>query len=370
MAITVVAAFFAGPALGQALEGTRASPLRPLAEAYRDAIGAPALAIGAISMDRVEVAAAGVRRLSAPAKVTAGDAFHTGSDAKAMFATAVAREVESGRLRWDTTVGQVFPELVATGARVYANVTIEDLLRHRSGLMPLDDPDSLAAVPAFGGTPTAQRAAFTAWALRRRPIVEPRTQALYSNAGYVVAAALLERVTRKPFESWMQNALYRPLGVTVSYDWPAAGCTRGAAPWGHEDVNGRLVPRAPNWARGRIPVWLRPAAGVSISTRDFAHFVQLHLRGLRGEARLLDATTFQYLHTPVDGFGLGWQVVEIEGRTISTHIGASGLFAAAMWIDAAQGAAGVAMTNADTETIQIGVQQIAAALAYGAGGTP
>jgi CubicO group peptidase (beta-lactamase class C family) len=249
-------------------------------------------------------------------------------------------------------------------------VTLDDLLRHRSGLLALDDANALAAVPAFAGSPRAQRAQFVAWVLRQRPVVPPRTQVLYSNAGYVVAAALLERLTGQSFEAWMESRLFRPLCISVSYDWPAAGAARWSAPWGHEDVNGRFVPRAPDWRPGLIPAWLRPAAGVSVTPRDLARFVQLHLRGLRGEARLLDVSTFQYLHTPVDGFGLGWQVADVGGHRISTFIGASGLFAASMWIDATHGLAGVAMTNVDTETVEIGVQQIAAALASGAAAQP
>jgi CubicO group peptidase (beta-lactamase class C family) len=300
----------------------------------------------------------GVRKLGSPARVSRSDWFHTGSDGKAMFATAAARLVERGVIRWDTTLGEVFPELIGSGGAAYRKVTLEDLFRHRSGLLALEDDESLSKVPQFAGSPASQRLQFTAWALRTPPVVKPRTKPLYSNTGYIVAAAMLERITRRSYEDLMQDLLFRPLRMDVSYEWPATGALN-SQPWGHQQVEGRLVPRSPYWPEGRIPAWSHPASGVSLSTRDFARFVRLHLVGLRGGSTLLDRQSFVKLHTPVDGYGIGWAVMDVDGRRISAHLGGSGLFLAVMWIDAEAGRATVAMTNADTGLIEAGLVQVA-----------
>lgn len=347
-----------------ATESRPPDPLHAAAAIYRDALGSPALAIAAITPEEITVAAVGERVVGWSVPVRTSDRFHTGSDAKAMFASVAARLVEAGTVSWSTRLVEVFPESVSGAGRAYAEVTLADLLRHRGGMPALDDLDALAAVPVFSGSPRQQRAAFTAWALQQSPAAKPIHEPLYSNAGYVVAAAMLERRTGRSFEDLMQALLYKPLGMRVSYAWPASGrWPLWGAPWGHEYVDGRFVARSPNWAPAKLPAWLRPAAGVSLCTADFARFVQWQLQGLRGQARLLTPASFRELHRPIDGYALGWQVVEHDGRAISTHVGASGLFAAAMWLDPETGAAAVAMANGDSELVQIGVQQVTALLA-------
>lgn len=336
-----------------------AGPSPGLLEEFRGALGVPALSAATITDDDISVAAVGIRRLGWPGRVTRADRFHTGSDAKAMFATVAARLVEEGRVRWDTTIEEVFPAIVVSGGAPYKSVTLADLLRHRSGLMALDSVDDLALVPVFRGSPSAQRRQFADWVLRTQPVAEPGAKSEYSNAGYVVAAAMIESLTHQSYEDLMQRKLFGPLKLDASYEWPAWRAVL-SQPWGHESVNGTLLPRSPHLPETQIPAWLRPASGVSVSTRDFARFVKLHLRGLRGQCALISCASFQALHTAVDGYALGWAVAYIDGRNISYHTGASGLFAASMFVDPGVGRAAVAMTNADSDIMRLGIQQIAA----------
>src|SRR5690349_17313988 len=72
----------------------------------------PALAVvvvkGGLVCDRV---ALGVRKFGDPTPVTTNDVFHIGSCTKSMTATLAAMLIEDGKLRWDTTIAEVFPEL-------------------------------------------------------------------------------------------------------------------------------------------------------------------------------------------------------------------------------------------------------------------
>lgn len=326
----------------------------------RKASGAPALAAAVITSDSIDVYASGLRRAGTGDRVTRGDAFAIGSDAKAMLATLVAREVERGRLRWDTTIEEVLPGAASAGRPEYRGVTISDLLDHRSGIVQLITQAELTGVPELRGSVVAQRRQFARWALRQAPVGPPGTTVAYSNAAYVVAAAMLERVTGRSFEQLLQQHLLGPLGIHATFGWPGAG-HRSDAPWGHELVDGRLVPADPDDATKLAPEWINPAGNLSLDTRDFARFVQLHLRGLRGTATLLDPATFQRLHTPAEGYYYtsGWAVIGEGGRQVSYHEGSSGLFYAFMIVDPQNDLAAVVVANADTPAIA----EAAAALA-------
>lgn len=326
----------------------------------RKASGAPAFAAAVITSDTIDVFASGLRRVGAPDRITRGDRFAIGSDAKAMLATLVAQEVERGRLRWDTAIEEVLPGVMVTARPEYRSVTIADLLDHRSGILPLVTQDELAQVPEFRGTVVAQRRQLARWALQQPAVSPPGTAVVYSNAAYVIAAAMLEGVTGRSYEELLQRRLLGPLEIRANFGWPGAEQREGA-PWGHELVGGRLVAVDPADEENRLPEWLNPAGNLSLRTRDFARFVQLHLRGLRGTATLLDSATFRRMHTPPPGFAYtsGWAVIGEGGRQVSFHEGNSGIFYAFMIVDPQYDVAAVVVANADTPE----VAQAATALA-------
>jgi CubicO group peptidase (beta-lactamase class C family) len=278
------------------------------------------------------------------------DAFHVGSDAKAMLATLIAQEIERGRLRWDTRVEEVLPQVMVTARDEYRGVTVADLLTHRAGLVQLLEIEDLNAVPALRGGIRAQRQQFATWALAQPPVAAPGTSAHYSNAGYVVAAAMLEAVAGDSYESLLVRRLFLPLRMYARFGWPAE--TRNPAPWGHATVEGRLVPIDPREPGSRIPAWANPAGNLSMDTRSFARFVQAHLRGLRGDAGILQPATFSELHTVRGELAAGWAVVDLGDRQISLHEGGSGIFYALMIIDASHDVAALVLANADNDRVR------------------
>lgn len=321
-------------------------------EALADS-GAPGLAAAAITSDRIEVGAAGRRRADRPTEIDPADSFHVGSEIKAMVATLVAREVESGSLRWDTRLVEVLPDVAILARREYWGVTISQLLQHRAGVIPLLSIDDIARVPRFRGSVVQQRLQFARWALRKKATARPGTETAYSNGGYIVAAAMLERVTGKSVEVLLAQKLFAPLGIrTARFDWPATSQLNGQ-PWGHEATPAGYLPVSPLEPGARLPEWANAAGNLSLSTGDLARFVQLHLRGLRGQSNYLSPQTFRILHTPVDGYAMGWAVQDIEGQpTISHHAGGSGLFYAVMVVVPDLDRAAVVVVNADTPALE------------------
>jgi len=81
---------------------------------------------------------------------------------------------------------------------------------------------------------------------------------------------------------------------------------------------------------------------------DFARYARLHLRAEMGFPTLLGASTFKTLHTPLNGYGMGWAVggPNAKGQYDLSHGGSNTLNAADLWIRPGRGLAVITMTNA------------------------
>lgn len=329
-------------------------PGQALLDEARGQTGVPGMTAAVITSSDIRTFAAGVRRAGSPLEVARDDAFHIGSDLKAMVATIIAQEVEAGRLRWDTTIGEVLPEVMLTARAEYRNVTLSDLLRHRAGVLPLLQLEDLAVVPRLKGTVMQQRQQFARWVLTQPAQYPPGTTESYANSDYVIAAAMLEKVTGKRTEDLLFRRLFIPLRMdSARFSWPAAQPRQLAfEPWGHASVQGKFVPANPFDPESHIPEWLNPAGNLSLDARDFARFVQLHLRGLRGQSTFLDPTTFRMLHTSVQDYAMGWAVIDAGGVQFSFHGGGTDLFHAVMVLVPAADRAAIVMANGDNPDIE------------------
>jgi CubicO group peptidase (beta-lactamase class C family) len=251
---------------------------------------------------KTEVAAVGFRKWGDPTKVTVDDRFHLGSCGKAMTATVVAMLVEDGRLKWETTLATVFPELVSRMRPEYRAVTLEQLLLHRAGLPAQSWPlgKSLQDMHRLAGSPTQQRRTYVRMCLRQKPAAKAGAKYIYTNAGYAIAGAMVERVTGTPWEKLIQQRLLDPLGMKSAGFGPMGTPGRVDQPWQHIVEAGKLRPIEPR-PENDNPVAITPAGRLHCSMADWARFVGIHLRGARGQASLLQPATFRRLHTPSFG---------------------------------------------------------------------
>jgi CubicO group peptidase (beta-lactamase class C family) len=95
----------------------------------------PALA-GAIvtSHGVIATGVVGVRKMGTDIAATIDDSWHLGSDTKAMTATLIGRLIDDGKLKFETTVAEVFPEIASDLPESFRHVTVAHLLAHRAGL--------------------------------------------------------------------------------------------------------------------------------------------------------------------------------------------------------------------------------------------
>lgn len=179
----------------------------------------PSIGIAVIQGDRVTSAVSGLRRADGADPIHLDDRWHLGSNTKAMTATLLAILCEEGLLRWDLPLSEAFPHQTLHPA--LATATLADLVAHRAGLLPLLDetPEGLREAIADRGAPIAECAASAAWILAQGP-ASPVGEYRYSNAGYIVLGAAIERATRTSWETLLTERVFAPLGMDACHFGP------------------------------------------------------------------------------------------------------------------------------------------------------
>lgn len=301
--------------------------------------------------------AAGVRVLGGADPMQVDDLVHIGSITKPFTATLVAMLVDEGRLRWETTLAEAFPELAAGMRPEYRPMTIAHLLSHEAGIPPFEDDASpeFLGIPSLQGDAPAQRRAFVAYALSLAPVVPPGSAFRYSNAGFAVAGAIVESVTGRVWEELVRERLFTSLGMTsAGFGWPNVRDPH--APWGHAEKDGRLFPTPPG-DNYRLPLWTAPGGDLSMSLPDLARFARLHLRGLDGRGALLKPETFRTMQTKRLRGGLGWGVNALLGHDpVSMYAGSAGTFLAMIALVHDSDVAVMVAANSDDEAASAAVK--------------
>jgi CubicO group peptidase (beta-lactamase class C family) len=200
------------------------------------------------------------------------------------------------------------------------------------------------------GTPTAQRLEFIKALLALKPEAPPETQHIFSNQGYAMAGAMLEKKTGIAWEDLMRTYLFEPLQMKSAGFGAPATIGKVDQPWGHILLD-ELHPVTPGDPHADNPSAIGPAVTVHCSIEDFAKYAAFHLAGERGEGKLLKPETFRKLHTPVannDNYSLGWKVMQRKWARghVLWHNGSNKMFFAVVWIAPNRNFAVVAATNA------------------------
>ncbi len=325
-------------------------------EAIRAEHEIPALAAAVMDEGKlVAIGAAGFRNVHVPVPVTLDDAWLVCSCTKSMTASVAAMLVEDGKLRWDSTIAETFPELGDDIEPEWREATLEQLLQQLGGA-PHEPPPGLWKVAlARHGTPVEQRATFVKGLLARQPAALPGKRWIYSDCGYAIAGAMLERAAGESWEDLMRHRLFEPLGMKSAGFGPPATPDKLDGPWGHEGYDSpyHAVPPGPD---ADYPAAIAPAAAVHCSIADLARYAQWHIDGARGDCRLISAESFKMLHTPPDGqdYAMGWVVTKRKwagGKTLM-HTGENTTFYAVMWLGPGENTAFVATANADSYEAQ------------------
>ncbi|MGA7578473.1 MAG: serine hydrolase domain-containing protein [Desulfobaccales bacterium] len=325
----------------------------------------PALAVAVVQDGKIiACGAVGTRRAGAAIPVTINDRFHLGSDTKAMTALLAAMLVEENKLRWDSTVAEVFPELSAIMTPGLRRVTLVQLLSHTSGIP--SDNQAFANLLIKSLRQDGNLDEMRYWLVRqwsKQPLAaKPGAKFAYANMNYIVAGAMLERVTGKTWEELITERIFKPLGLETAGLGAQSSMGRVDAPLGHVKINGKLKAflAGPN---GDNPPILGPAGTAHMSVLDFATWAGWNAgEGKRGPA-LVRPETLRKLHTAVIAipdkpgakpgtpkhgkYALGWGELTFDWAPtpLKSHSGSNGKNLAQIWLDTQRDFAMVLVTN-------------------------
>ena len=261
------------------------------------------------------IAATGVKKIGENKQASIHDRLFLGSITKPMTATMVATLIYGGERiftnDWDTSISDVFGDLLDDIHRDYHDVTIKELLTHHGRIqenLPEWEDDASQTI-------VERRQAAMLATLSERATIE-RGNVSYSHAGYMVAAAMAERLTGKSWEDLMRERLFDPLGMASAGFGPPAVLDSENEPWGHKLSDSfEWLPTQEDWH-----VVLLPTAGVHSSMEDLGKFLQLWMDGK--EPMLLNRAQIQSLT----------RLAVREDGTILTFLFSGGSPSAGWWL--------------------------------------
>ena len=314
----------------------------------------PGVAIAVVRDGRTVFAKGyGVRRLGSPELVTETTLFQIASNSKAFTSGALASLVSEGRLHWNDRVVDVLPSFQMSDPYVTREMTVLDLLVHRSGL-DLGAGDLLWFHSNYTRSDIIRR-------LRWVPLANSfRASYNYDNVLYDVAGAVVEAASGQTWDAYVHDHLFVPLGMASSVTSLAATPLADlAAPHGTLDGRLQVVPldTADN---------LGPGGGIVSSVADMAQWIRVQLDSGRVDDahRLWAAPQTAALWTGritlgvprganLAMYALGWNVYDFHGYKIVTHTGGlAGMISCVMLIPQLR-TGFVVLTNAESSAMSV-----------------
>ncbi len=281
-------------------------------------VGVPGLAIAVIGGGKTTwVRGFGIKEEKSGQPVTAGTVFEAASLSKPVFTYGVLKLVEQGKLGLDVPLTTYLPKPFIAGDERLAKITARIVLSHRTGFP--NWPGDGGSVPIY----------FT-----------PGERFSYSGEGYIYLQQVVEKITGKPLNEYMTEAVFTPLGMTSSsYVWRPDFDALTATGY---DSDGKPTEL---WK----PTEAGAASTLNTTAQDYARFVEaiLNKKGLK-------PATLREMETPVIAldpecriciknepkqlskslfWGLGWGIERKDGTDALWHWGDNGSFKAFVMAD-------------------------------------
>jgi CubicO group peptidase (beta-lactamase class C family) len=275
----------------------------------------PGVGLAVVGRDKAEwIAGLGKADVAANKPATAETLFRIGSTSKAFAAMAALQLEEAGKLKLTDTVRQWVPDVAFVNPWEATDpVRLEHLMEHTTGF----DDIHLREYALNDPTPISLRDALAYGASSRVSRWRPGSRMSYCNSGPAVLAAVVEKVSGRRFEDYVQEHFFKPLHMdTASYFYTS-------------EVRQRLATLYHKNGITPYPYWhiaYRPAGAINASAKDMANYVRFYLqRGSLDGAQLLRPSSIERMETTktlpsaqlgkVAGYGL-YNYATLEGRFV------------------------------------------------------
>jgi len=292
----------------------------------------PGIALAVVKDGKVVVAKGyGVRKLGESAPVDAQTLFGIASNTKVFTATGLGLLVEEGKLRWDDRVIDHLPWFQMSDPYVTRELTIRDLLVHRSGL-------GLGAGDLLWWPSSTYNRKEIARRLRYLPLKTSfRSAYAYDNVLYLIAGEVIEATSGQSWEDFVRERILAKVGMRSSNVRHSDATRGGNVAVTHARVDGTVRPITPFDSDNT-----NPAGGINSCADDMAKWLLVQLSGgtLADGSRLFSEATSRQLMsivTPIpindgppelrdlrpnfNGYGLGLGIRDYRGHKLVTHTG-------------------------------------------------
>lgn len=271
--------------------------------------------------------------------VTLDTPFQLGSVSKTFAALLMVQLAAEGTVNLDAPVITYLPNFRLRNSEGGETITVRDILSHRSGFAMIDG--NRIQEGQYRGEDALTIAVKGLENATLKSV--PGTAFEYSNANYMIAAAVIEAVTGQTYETVMDERIFQPLGMKNSYvQMPLRETVEEAV--GFRQWFG--VSKAHKNIAGRAYV---AAGGVTASARDLAVYLKAIINQ---DPRILPAAYADQIFsrqgedTNFDwGYGLGWMIQTEGAKTLKYHSGLNGGFAAHIAFTSEDARGGVVITN-------------------------
>jgi CubicO group peptidase (beta-lactamase class C family) len=309
-------------------------------EELRRASELPGLAIAIVENGKTTLARGyGVRKMGGRDPVDANTIFMTGSTGKAVTVAALATLVDAGKIGWDNKVIDHLPGFQMYDPWVTREMTIRDLLVHRSGL-GLGAGDLL-----FVPRSNRSRASIVEALRHIKPATSFRSGYAYDNILYTIAGAVIEAVSGKSYERYLRDHVYKPAGLLTATSDESSRLATANRAFPHGRIGGPvrgLGPLQPLDETDQLGAASTPAGLLAMSANDLAKWITIQLEHgrLPNGGRLFSEASSTEMWTPqtiepigpvppgfeatkpmFKAYALGWEVAEYGGAKIISHSG-------------------------------------------------
>lgn len=256
----------------------RLAGLEPVIRQICAVAGAPGISIGVSHRGEiVHRANYGFADVEAQLPTTSDTVYMIGTMAKALTASAVGILVDDGKLQWNTPIRDILPDFQSCSTTVFENLTVVDLLSHRSGLAR-----SNFWWQGAEGALLLQKSDLLKTYKELPPVGGFRADWAYSNWGYAVVGAVIEQLTGTSFADFLEERLLGPLGMDhTSFHALPADDSGLAKPYAAmDDASAHLMPIPPV----HNDTIMAPAMGGQSSLNDLLRYSTALLAARRDES--------------------------------------------------------------------------------------
>ena len=303
----------------------------------------PSVAYGVIRNDSVLVLnTVGYRDIETKENSQPTDHYHIGSNTKAFTGFLAAKLVEEGFIRWDTRFFDLYPEFKAGSNPAYYDMTLKQLLSHRARIINFNQNSEVyPIIDTYEKTiedslsPVQKRYHLIREVLKQEPL-SPVGQGMenYSNAGFIAASLMLEKVTGKSWESLI-GKLSDDLNLEIHVGWPNDVDIH--QPKGHInpkiwqlDINKELIPISGELKmvhhNHQYILLTAPCGDLCITLKGFLKFLQLNMDGMNGKSNYLKSETYRQLLIAYPVYSMGWWIESDDIYLRYGHRGSNGTF--------------------------------------------